>query len=145
MSETTKTPKITKKDNFLAILDILDAARNSGVNLKPGDVTYDSLTDFVNHEIELIDNKAAAAAKRAAAKKAEGDALRDTIYNILSTDEDKTVDAIQAEINDPDVSNQMITSRMSKLIASGMVEKTQVSAGNVNGKTRKLTAYRKIG
>lgn len=145
MSETTKTPKITKKDNFLAILDILDAARNSGVNLKPGDVTYDSLTDFVNHEIELIDNKAAAAAKRAAAKKAEGDALRDTIYNILSTDEDKTVDAIQAEINDPDVSSQMITSRMSKLIASGMVEKTQVSAGNVNGKTRKLTAYRKIG
>lgn len=145
MSETTKTPKITKKDNFLAILDILDAARNGGVNLKPGDVTYDSLTDFINHEIELIDNKAAAAAKRAAAKKAEGDALRDTIYNILSTDEDKTVDAIQAELNDPDVSNQMITSRMSKLIASGMVEKTQVSAGNVNGKTRKLTAYRKIG
>ena len=145
MSETIKTPKITKKDNFLAILDILDAARNSGVNLKPGDVTYDSLTDFVNHEIELIDNKAAAAAKRAAAKKAEGDALRDTIYNILSTDEDKTVDAIQAEINDPDVSSQMITSRMSKLIAAGMVEKTQVSAGNVNGKTRKLTAYRKIG
>lgn len=145
MSETIKTPKITKKDNFLAILDILDAARNSGVNLKPGDVTYDSLTDFVNHEIELIDNKAAAAAKRAAAKKAEGDALRDTIYNILSTDEDKTVDAIQAEINDPDVSSQMITSRMSKLIASGMVEKTQVSAGSVNGKTRKLTAYRKIG
>ena len=141
----TTIKKITKRTSFTTILDILTNAKESGYPL-PEDMTYQDLVDFINHEIELLDNKAAAAAKRAQDKKVAGDMLRDRIHGILSDTEFKTLAEIVADLNDPDVSPQMVTSRLTQLKELGLVEKDSVTipATGEGGKSRKVVAYRKI-
>lgn len=145
MSDTVKKP--TKKENYNMLLAILAEAEGNGMTLDPEiDITFESLKDFIEHEVELLDNKAAAAAKRAAEKKVAGDELRERIYACLSTDEFKTIKEIEDALGDPDVSAQMITARLTQLASPEVsrVEKDTVTVGG-DGKSRKLTAYRAIG
>lgn len=145
MSDTVKKP--TKKENYNMLLAILAEAESNGMTLDPEiDITFESLKDFIEHEVELLDNKAAAAAKRAAEKKVAGDELRERIYACLSIDEFKTIKEIEDALGDPDVSAQMITARLTQLASPevGRVEKDTVTVGG-DGKSRKLTAYRAIG
>ena len=145
MSDTAKKP--TKKENYNMLLAILAEAESNGMTLDPEiDITFESLKDFIEHEVELLDNKAAAAAKRTAEKKVAGDELRERIYACLSTDEFKTIKEIEDALGDPDVSAQMITARLTQLASPevGRVEKDTVTVGG-DGKSRKLTAYRAIG
>ena len=141
----TTIKKITKRTSFTTILDILTNAEETGYAL-PEDMTYQDLVDFINHEIELLDNKAAASAKRAKDKKAAGDMLRDRIHGILSDTEFKTLAEIVADLNDPDVSPQMVTSRLTQLKELNLVEKDSmtVPATGEGGKSRRVVAYRKI-
>ena len=141
---TTANKKTTKKDNYNAVLAILNAMEQSGSNLDMGEITYDSLREFVNNEIQLLDNKAAAAKKRAEEKKVEGDSLRDSIYDLVGEDW-ITADAIVEVINDPDTTRNMVISRLGQLIKLNKVEKeTQnVKSANEGGKSRKQTMYRR--
>ena len=66
--------KITKKDNFIEIVNVLEAAGRT------------DLADVMKHEIELMDAKSSKAKARAAERKAEGDELRGTIEAILTDD-----------------------------------------------------------
>lgn len=142
------TKKITKRDNFAAISAILTAAEADGYVLPEG-ITFAGLTDFIDHEVELLDKKAESAAKRASEKKAIGDALREKVLNALSTDDFMTLQDIVTAVNDPDASPAMITSRLTQLGEKGtkQVEKTQITveASTEGGKSRKATAYRRIG
>jgi hypothetical protein len=142
-----KAPKITKKANYAAISDILTAAQNAGIELT-GEITFDSLQEFIAHEQELLDNKAVAAQKRAAQRKVDGDALRDKIYDVL-TDEFMTIADIVKALDDEDISAQMVTARLTQLASPevGKVEKDTVTvpAANEGGKSRKVSAYRRIG
>ena len=146
MTNTIKKP--TKKANYAAIVAILNAAESNGLELDGTEITYDSLRDFVDHEVELLDNKAAAAAKRAAAKKVEGDALREKIYDVL-TDEPMTINEIVKALDDEDISAQMVTARLTQLASPEVnrVEKKTVTvpASSEGGKSKKLSAYRRIG
>lgn len=146
MTNTVKKP--TKKANYSAILSILDAAMDAGITLDLGEITYDSLHEFVDHEIELLDNKAAAAQKRAAAKKVEGDALRERIYEVL-TDEPMTINEIVKILGDDDVSAQMVTARLTQLASPEVnrvaKETVTVPASAEGGKSKKLSAYRRNG
>lgn len=146
MNNTVKKP--TKKENYSAVIGILDAAENEGIELNLGEITYDSLREFVNHEIELLDNKAAAAAKRAAAKKVEGDALRERIYDVL-TDEPMLINDIVKALNDEDVSSQMVIARLSQLASPEVnrvvKEDITVLASSEGGKSKKLAGYRRNG
>lgn len=146
MTNTVKKP--TKKANYSAILAILNAAQNEGITLDLGDITYESLREFVEHEVELLDNKAAAAAKRAAAKKVEGDALREKIYDVL-TDEPMTIKDIVDALGDEDISAQMVTARLTQLASPEVnrvaKETVTVPASAEGGKSKKLSAYRRIG
>ena len=141
----TNTRKVTKKTMYTTILDILSNAEANGFVL-PEDMDFAGLSDFVNHEIELLDNKAAAAAKRAADKKVAGDQLRDKIYNILSDSEFKTIAEIVADLGDPDVSAQMVTARLKQLKDLDQIEKDSVTvpASTEGGKSRKVAAYRRM-
>lgn len=136
------TTKITKKTYFATIEAIVADAQANGVILPEG-ITYEGLNEFVAHEVELLNNKAAAAAKRAASKKATGDALREKIANVL-TDEPQTINEIVVALGDPNVSPAMVTPRLSQLADLGQVVKEQVSVPGVDGgKSRKISAYRK--
>ena len=144
MSNTVKKP--TKKANYNAILSILSVAENEGLVLESSEITYDSLREFVEHEVELLDNKAAA--KRAAAKKVEGDALREKIYEVLG-DEPMTINDIVKALNDEDISAQMVTARLTQLASPEVnrvaKETVSVPASTEGGKSKKLSAYRRIG
>ena len=140
------TKKITKRDYYNTLISIVAAAQNSDLPLEDG-VTYEGLNEFVTHEIELLDAKAASAAKRAAEKKAIGDELRDTVYNILSADDYMTIDDIVAAIGNPDITKNKVTARLTQLSNLNMVEKTQVTIESTTEgvKSRKVSAYKRIG
>ncbi len=142
MTNTVK--KVTKKDNYAAIVAILNAANENGMELEGYDnITFDSLVEFINHEVELLDNKAAAAQKRAAAKKIEGDALRERVFECLTT-EPQTIAAIVKALGDPDVSAQMVTSRLTQLcgVERAVKETVKVPAATEGGKAKNLSGYR---
>ena len=52
MSNTVKKP--TKKANYSTISKILAAAQNAGITLE-GEITYESLAEFIEHEVELLE------------------------------------------------------------------------------------------
>ena len=141
----TTVKKITKKAMYATVLDILADAESRGFALPEG-MDFGALSDFVNHEIELLDKKAESAAKRAADKKVAGDALRDRIFGVLSDTEFKTTTEIVSALGDPDVSSQMVTARLTQLIHLEQVEKDSVTvpASGEGGKSRKVVAYRRL-
>lgn len=141
----TNMKKVTKKEKFAALKEIVAAASES-MELSIEGLTFDTLIEFVDHEMELLDNKAVAAQKRAADKKTEGDALRERIYNVLSDSEDMTINQIVKALDDEEISPQMVTARLTQLVSPevGKVAKTTVTVTPEGGKAKKLSAYRKI-
>lgn len=137
------TRKVTKKAQYNTILAILADAEANNVELPEG-ITYDGLNEFVSHEIELLDNKAAAAAKRAADKKTEGDELRGKVLSVL-TGEYQTIPEIVAAVTAAGVADatpQKITSRLTQLANLGQATKDSISVPTADGKTRKVSAYK---
>lgn len=120
--------KITKKENFIEIAAFLTEA---------GKIEW---ADVINHEIELLDNKAAKAKAAAAKKKTEGDALRDAVQAVL-TDELQTIADITAKVEGEDVSAAKVQYRLNALVGPGIAVKEQVTVGEGESR-RKLMAYR---
>lgn len=119
--------KITKKDNFNAIIGVLiDADR-------------EDLAKVIEHEIELLDAKSSKAKATAAKKKAEGDALRDAVQAVL-TDEFQTIADITAKVEGEDVSTAKVQYRLNALVGAGIAVKEQITVGEGESK-RKLMAY----
>lgn len=125
---TEKTVKITKRDNFTAIIEVLNGAGRS------------DLADVIAHEIELLDNKAAKAKATAAKKKVEGDALRDAVQAVL-TDELATIADVTAKVEGEDVSTAKVQYRLNALVSAGIAVKEQVTVGEGESK-RKLMSYK---
>ena len=124
---TNKTIKITKKDNFISIVNTLEAAGHT------------DLADVMKHEIELLDGKAAKAKATAAKKKTEGDELTAIVARTL-TDELSTIADITAKIADANVSTAKVQYRLNTLVANGIARKEQITVGEGESK-RKLMAY----
>lgn len=119
--------KITKRDNFVAIVNALE------------DANLNDLAEVMKHEIELLDKKATKAKEAAAKKKAENDELGDAVAAIL-TDELTTIADITAKIGDENVTVAKVTNRLSKLVANGIARKEQITVGG-EGAKRKVMAY----
>ena len=120
--------KITKKDNFNAIIEVLT------------EVGREDLAKVIEHEIELLDAKSSKAKATAAKKKAEGDALRDAVQAVL-TDELQTIADITAKVEGEDVSAAKVQYRLNALVGAGIAVKEQVTIGEGESR-RKLMAYR---
>lgn len=140
----TNTKKITKRECYNTLMLMVDQAEADNVEFDNEDMTCDTLREFITHEIELLDNKAAAAAKRAQAKRDEGDALRARILDVMSTEDFMTIPEIVKTIGDEDVSAQMVTARLTQCVKAELAEKDSVSV-EIAGKTKKLSAYRRLG
>lgn len=120
--------KITKRDNFNAIIEVLtDAGR-------------EDLAKVIEHEIELLDNKAAKAKATAAKKKTEGDALRDAVQAVL-TDELQTIADVTAKVEGDEITSAKVQFRLNALVGAGIASKEQVVVGEGDSK-RKLMAYK---
>lgn len=123
-----KATKITKKDNFIAAVEVLEAAGRT------------DLADVIRHEIELLNTKAAKAKATAAKKKVEGDALRDAVQAVL-TDEFQTIADVTAQVEGEDVSASKVQYRLNALVTNGLAVKEQITVGEGESK-RKLMSYK---
>jgi hypothetical protein len=130
--------KITKREMFEAIKETFET----------GSCKYDAETviAFCDKEIDSLDAKAAKAKERAAAKKAEADALMKTVEAAL-TEEYATIADIAAVVaeTDPDATVSKVTYRLTKLVEAGIAEKTDVTVPATEGsKARKVKAFRVV-
>ena len=128
--------KITKREMFEAIKETFET----------GSCKYDAavVTAFCDKEIAALDSKAAKAKERAAAKKAEADVLMGQVEDAL-TDEFQVIADIAAAVAgvNPDATVSKVTFRLTKLVESGVAEKTQVTIEKTETtKARKVQAYR---
>lgn len=132
--------KITKREMFVAIKTAMETGEAC---------VYDAETviAFCDKEIAALDNKAAKAKERAAAKKAEADVLYDQVKDALNADEFQTIAdiaAVVAEVN-ADATVSKTTYRLTKLVEAGLAEKTQITIPAVDGgKARKVQGYRLV-
>lgn len=117
--------KITKKDKFLEIQDVLENAGHA------------DLAAFIGDQVALLDKKAAKAKETAAAKKAE-DPYLDIVKGALTGDF-QTIDAIVAAVGEEDFTNAKASARLRKLVNAGVAEKTDVVV-----EKRKLVAYKLV-
>lgn len=122
--------KITKREYFEMLKEIVNESNSEN----KGELIY-----FIESQIASIETKAAKAKERAAAKKAMGDELRDTVKSVL-TNEFQTADEITAKVDVEDISKNKVIARLTQLVNLGEVEKTDVK--DKSGKTRK--AYKLI-
>lgn len=120
--------KVTKKDWYAQIRAVVEASDNE---------QKEGILGFIDHEVELLEAKAAKAAERAASKKANGDELRNAVQAVL-TDELQTIDAITAQIEGEDITKAKVTARLTQLVKAGVATKDMVKTED----SRKVTAYK---
>lgn len=130
--------KITKREHFQNIIDMMDGAENK--------YTPEQVIEFCLSEIAHLDKRAEKARENAAKKKAEGDDLTQVILASLSCEEFKTINDIVKAINDESVTPNKITYRLGQLFKNDLIEKTEINiAGKDGQKARKVKAYRRLG
>lgn len=109
-------------------------------------VEAEVILDYVARKEAALDNKAAKAKERAAAKRAESDVLLHQVADALTGEFAVIADitAAVAAVN-PDATVARVTNRLSVLTKEGSAEKTQITVPGVDGgKARKVSAYRAI-
>lgn len=107
--------RITKRDNYEALREIVEKSNVENAEM---------LVEFIDKQIEMIDNKSAKAKEKAAEKRAEGDELRAVIKSVL-TNEYQTVDAITAQIEGEDITKAKVVARLTQLVNNGEAVKEQ--------------------
>lgn len=137
---TNEAVKVTKKDYYN---NIIQAMKTGEVTIDPVDIIA-----FCENEIAMLDRKAEKAKERAAAKKADGDALTDAVRAVL-TDEfaitaDITLKVAEALGDDAEVTIHRVQYRLTQLAKNGEAEVTDMKIeATENTKARTLKAYRK--
>lgn len=121
--------KITKKDMYNGLIATL--TENFGDEVQ-------EYVDFLQGEIAALDKRAEKEKERRAAKKAEGDDLKDAIAEAIEA-EPKTAEAIAEELADeyPEITKAKVTYRASQLVKDGEIYKTQIKTED----GRKVVAY----
>ena len=124
--------KITKRENFLSIVEVLVEAG------------HEDLAKVIEHEIELLDAKSSKAKARAAEKKAENDALTDIIISVLG-EEFETIPAITDNVIELDETATIskVQYRLVQLVKSEVAESSEIKVSD-GTKTRTLKGYKKM-
>lgn len=133
--------KITKREMFEALVAYAEAT-DMEVQVGETTVTAADFAAFATKEIEQLDKKAVKAKERAAAKRAEGDALMDEVLAVL-TSEFQTAAEVAAQIEDEDATVAKISYRLGSLVKSGKAIKEDVKVDR-DGKKAVLKAYKLV-
>lgn len=121
--------KLTKRDKYEMLQGIVAEHATED--------TKELLLEFLDKQIESIIAKVEKAKEKAAAKKEEGDALREAVEELLTTDL-QTIDAIVAQIADEEVTKAKVTARLTALVKCGIATKEDVK----DDAGKKVKAYR---
>ena len=98
------------------------------------------LLEFVDKQIETLNARKEAAAKRAEKKRQESDELTDKIYDVIG-DEYITVDDIVDALDDEEVTRNKVTARLGKLVRNGFIQKDKIK---IEGVENKKMAYKRM-
>ena len=110
------TVKVTKKDNYNALLALI-------AEVKPANATQ--LTEFIEHEIELIERKATKAGGTVSKIAQENEGIKARIISVLATAE-KALTITEFQDTFPEFanfSNQKMSALFSQLVKAGKVER----------------------
>lgn len=131
--------KITKREMFEALVAY---AESTDMEVQVGEttVTAADFAAFATKEIEQLDKKAVKAKERAAAKRAEGDALMDEVLAVL-TNEFQTAAEVAAQIEDEDATVAKVSYRLGALVKDGKAAKEDIKVDR-EGKRAVLKGYR---
>lgn len=126
------TEKMTKVEMFENIRGYLNGNEMT--------CSIDEAVEFIDKQIEQLEAKAAKAKYRAAAKRADGDTLRETVFQCVDA-KPKTIDEITAAVIDiaedvSDITKAKVTARLTQLVKNGSVVKEQTKIN-----TRKIMTY----
>jgi len=124
--------KITKRDNYN---DLYDLVSNAGLDAE----TETRLHDFIDHELELMAQRAEKSKKYQKAHKAADDAMTDAIMQVLS---DATEPVCIADIvgKIEDASAQKVTYRLGRLFKDDKIVKDTQTIKTDKG-NRRVTFY----
>ena len=121
--------KITKKDMYNGLIATL--TENFGDEVQ-------EYVEFLQGEINALDNRAAKEKARRAAKKAEGDDLKDAVANAIGADPITAEDIAEGLADEfPEITKAKVTYRASQLAKEGIIYKVQVKTED----GRKVVAY----
>lgn len=141
--------KVTKRQMFEALINFANGNEMSYVDEKTNEtveITDEVLKTFAEHEIDLLDKKAAKAKENAAKRKKEDPlyaVVKDALTAEFRTIADITEDILAAGYEDVTVAK--VTYRLSKLVEAGEAEKTPVKIGGGDkGKARTVQAYKAV-
>ena len=122
--------KMTKREILTAIMD--------------GTVDEAVKNEFYTKEIALLDAKAEKAKARAAAKRAEGDELTETVASVLTEDFAPIAD-IAGMIEGEDDTPAKVSYRLNALVKAGRAEKAELTIpASEGGKARKVQGFRAL-
>lgn len=104
-----------------------------------GTISQKSLVAFAEKKIAQLDKRNASAQRRAAAKRAEGNAITEDIFGILSAERMTREQVAQAYGSELSVAK--VGSRLNQLVEAGRVQKETVKVANAEGKMVNKVAY----
>ena len=135
--------KITKRDNYNSLITLLNDAIVAGT-IETEEASR--LNEFLKHEIDQLDKRAASAKKYAKKNSKATDELADAIMGILTADNQtipEIVDAVKAVDAESAITPQKATYRLTKLVEAGAVIRETVSIKNEGEKgSRRVNVYK---
>ncbi len=121
---------MTKRDNLNELRVLAETSENS-----------ERLIAFIDHELELLDKRNAAAAKSAKRNNKAQDELAAQIAESLSI-EPQTIPEILEKINSEDATPSKISYRLSKMVEAGFAIREMVMMKEEGKTARRTTTYR---
>lgn len=120
--------KLTERDLYNSILN--------------GNVDADALKAFAEKKLAQLDKRAESAKRRAAVKRAEGDALVEAVFTHVG-DEAKTRAQITSELvaDGFDVTDAKVGARLTKLVNDGRIARAKGKVTGEDGKSKTATLY----
>lgn len=138
--------KTTKKDILTVVKAMAEAQVpdiNLGEDLVDAEVTAADIVAYCDTTIAQLEAKKEKAAETRAKKAAQADALKDQVLALI-TSEPKTRDDIFVELGSEDeaLSIAKVGSRLTKLVAEGVIVKEPIKVKNAEGKSVSKMAYK---
>lgn len=135
--------KFTKRANYEDLLTLIVDAFNANLITEEEDAR---LAEFLTHEIEQLDKRAASAKKYAKKNSKATDELADAIMGALTAENQtipEIVDAVKAADAESTITPQKATYRLTKLVEAGAVIRETVPIKNEGEKgSRRVNVYK---
>ena len=137
----------TRKKDILTVVKAMAEAQvpdiNLGEDLVDAEVTAADIVAYCDTTIAQLEAKKEKAAETRAKKAAQADALKDQVLALITSDP-KTRDDIFVELGseDSELSIAKVGSRLTKLVAEGVIVKEPIKVKNAEGKSVSKMAYK---